>query len=238
MTDFLQFVSNKAKVYQPIAELLTEKLKVSKQNILLDLASGGGGGLIWLNHYIKQELPLLQITLTDYYPNIDAFKRTKKMADNFQFVDESVDARDVPQNLKVFRTQFLSFHHFKPKDAKQILQNAVDQESPIAIFEAQERSASSYFGMLISPIVLLLVTPFIKPLKFDRFFFTYFIPILPFCVLWDGLISCLRTYSVKEMKELVNTVKQSSEFNWDIGKKVEKSAKVLYLIGLPKHYTN
>lgn len=238
MTDFLQFLSNKAKIYKPIVPLLTKKLKASNQNTIVDLASGGGGGLLWLNEAIKKELPELKITLTDYYPNISAFKHTQKSANNFQFVTESIDARNVPKHLTGFRTQFLSFHHFKPTNAKQILQNAIDEQSPIAIFEAQDRSVYSIIGMLLSPLTLLFVTPFIKPFKIGRIIFTYFIPIIPICVLWDGLVSCLRTYSVQEMNSMVKSLQNFKGFNWEIGKKTEKNAKVLYLIGLPKNKEN
>ncbi|MEE9362216.1 MAG: hypothetical protein V3U92_06430 [Cellulophaga sp.] len=56
--------------------------------------------------------------LTDYYPNISAFERAKKLVDNIDFIEISVDARNVPIELNGIRTQFLSFHHFKPNDAK------------------------------------------------------------------------------------------------------------------------
>ena len=54
----------------------------------------------------------------------------------------------------------LSLHHFKPSDAAQILQNAVDSKSSIAIFEAQERSIPSIIAMLFSPLSVLFTTPF------------------------------------------------------------------------------
>jgi len=234
ITDFLQFLSNKAKVYKPIVSLLIEKLKASNQTTIVDLASGGGGGLLWLNKELNAELPNLKITLTDYFPNIDAFKHTQQLADNFNYIAEPIDARKVPEHLNGFRTQFLSFHHFKPNDAKQILQNTIDAKSPIAIFEAQDRSISSFVGMLFSPLTLLLVTPFIAPFKIGRIIFTYAIPILPICVLWDGIVSCLRTYSVKEMNALIESLQGAEKFDWEVGKQTEKNAKVLYLFGIPK----
>ncbi|MEM6642400.1 MAG: class I SAM-dependent methyltransferase [Bacteroidota bacterium] len=235
MTDFLQFLSNKAEVYRAVVPLVREKLKESKQHTIVDLASGGGGGLRWLNETLQKDLPNLKIILTDYYPNIDAFELTQKSSDNFQFVRDSIDARDVPESLKGFRTQFLSFHHFKPSDAEQILQNAIDANSPIAIFEAQDRSVGSFVGMLLSPIVLLFLTPFIKPFKMSRILFTYLIPILPLCILWDGIISCFRTYSVEEMQQIIDRLKNAKSFHWEVGKKTEKNSKILFLVGLPKN---
>ncbi len=234
ITDFLQFLSNKTKMYKPIIPIIKKGLEKSGTNQIIDLGSGGGGGLIWLNSVLKKEIPNLKIVLTDYYPNISAFKFTKKQADNFEYVEKSVDARNVPNELNGMRTQFLSLHHFKPEEAKQILQNAVNSKSSIAIFEAQERSVASILYMVFSPISVLLVTPFIRPFKFGRIVFTYLIPIVPLIVFWDGVVSSLRTYSVKEMKELVSKLNGTENYIWEIGRLKSGPGMILFLLGTKK----
>lgn len=233
-TDFLQFLSNKTKMYKLIIPVIEKGLKKSKTNQIIDLGSGGGGGLIWLNSELRKSIPDLKIILTDYYPNIPAFKYTKNQADNFEYVEKPVDARNVPSDLTGLRTQFLSLHHFKPADAKRILQNAIDTNSSIAIFEGQERSLPSILAMLISPITVLFTTPFIRPFKFGRIIFTYFIPIVPLFVLWDGVVSSLRTYSLKEMKELVADLTGIDNYEWEINKVKSGPAIILYLSGTKK----
>ena len=234
-TDFLQFLSNKAKIYKPVIPILEKGLKDSNTNQILDLASGGGGGLLWLNSELKKSIPDLKILLTDYYPNISAFEYTKTKASNIDFIATSIDAKNVPESLEGLRTQFLSLHHFRPKDAIKILQNAVDSNNGIAIFEAQERSLPSILAMVFSPISVLLTTPFIRPFKIGRIIFTYLIPIVPLFVLWDGIVSCLRTYSVKEMESLVNQLEHKARFNWTINKVKSGPGVVLYLLGIPKN---
>jgi len=233
-TDFLQFLSNKTKMYTPIVPLLEKAIKESGTNQIIDLGSGGGGGLIWLNDELKKNNTDLKILLTDYYPNISAFEHTKKLSENFDFIKTSVDARNVPKELIGIRTQFLSLHHFKSDDAKKILQNAINTDKSIAIFEAQERSIPSLFAMLFSPITILLTTPFIRPFKIGRIIFTYLIPIVPIFVLWDGIVSSLRTYSVKEMNGLVNELNDNQKFNWDIGRIKYGPGVIMYLIGTKK----
>ncbi|MEQ8425164.1 MAG: hypothetical protein RIA63_10680, partial [Cyclobacteriaceae bacterium] len=44
-TDFLQFLSNKTKMYKPIIPILKEGLEKSNTTQIIDLCSGGGGGL-------------------------------------------------------------------------------------------------------------------------------------------------------------------------------------------------
>jgi hypothetical protein len=233
-TDFLQFLSNKTKMYKPIVPLLSEALKNTEQNTIIDLASGGGGGLIWLNNELQKEHPSLKIILTDYFPNTKAFEHTKKQADNFEYITESVDARNVPDSLKGLRTQFLSLHHFRPEDAIQILQNAVNAKSGIALIEAQERSILSFIGVFLSPLTVIFTTPFIRPFSLGRIIFTYLIPIVPLFVWWDGMVSILRTYSVKEMNELVNQLDNKDSFHWKIGKVKSGPAVIQHLIGMPK----
>lgn len=53
-TDFLQFLVNKTKMYKPIIPLLKKGNKKGEKQQIIDLASGGGGGLIWLNGQLKK----------------------------------------------------------------------------------------------------------------------------------------------------------------------------------------
>ncbi len=234
MTDFLQFLSNKSQLYKPIIPILKKGLKAAGNDQILDLGSGGGGGLFWLNQALQNDIPNLKILLSDYYPNQKAFAYTQSQANNFDYVAERVDARAVPEHLKGLRTQFLSLHHFRPDDAVKILQNAVNAKSPIAIFEGQERTLPSIIAMLLSPISVWLTTPFIRPFKLGRILFTYLIPIVPLFVLWDGVVSSFRTYSVKEMQGLIDQVKGQADFDWELGKVKSGPGVVLYLLGTPK----
>ena len=233
-TDFLQFLSNKTKMYKPIIPIIKKGLDMAGTNKIVDLGSGGGGGLLWLNSELKKDIKDLKIVLTDFYPNKSAFKFTKSKSDNFEYEEKPIDARNVPKELKGLRTQFLSLHHFRPKDAALILQNAVDADSAIAIFEAQERSVPSIVAMLLSPISVLLTTPFIRPIKIGRILFTYLIPIVPLFVLWDGVVSSLRTYSVNEMKNLVEDLNGTDNYDWEINRIKSGPGVILYLLGTKK----
>lgn len=218
-------------MYKPVIPVLEKGLKASKTNKILDLGSGGGGGLLWLNEALKEKVPDLQIVLTDFYPNLSAFAYTQKQAQNFSAIEQPVDACQVPQNLEGLRTQFLSLHHFKPADARAILQNAVNAGKSIAIFEAQERSVPSILAMLFSPLTVIFTTPFIRPFKLARIIFTYLIPLVPLFVLWDGIVSSLRTYSVKEMNELVASLENAENYDWEIERVKSGPGLILYLLG-------
>ncbi|MEM8764612.1 MAG: hypothetical protein AAGD88_12410 [Bacteroidota bacterium] len=234
MTDFLQFLSNKTRLYDPIIPILVKGLQKSRTNTIIDLGSGGGGGLLSINNGLLGQMPEVQITMTDFYPNLSAFTHVNKVAPNIDYVKTPVDARKVPESLAGLRTQFLSLHHFKPKDAQAILQNAVDSGNAIAVFEAQERNLASLLGMLFSPLSVLFTTPLIRPFSWGRIVFTYLIPLVPVFVLWDGIVSCLRTYSIKEMKTIVKNLHQTETYDWEISKVKSGPGALLYLLGTKK----
>lgn len=235
-TDYLQYVANKFDFYKDMVPLLLKGVRKSRHKHIVDLASGGGGGWLKLSEHLHAEMPELTVKLTDYYPNRDAFEHlVAQKPDFFEFIPESVSALDVPSDLDGFRTQFLSFHHFKPKDAQQILQNAVDAQVPIAIFEAQVRDFAHLFKFAFSPIGILLLTPFIRPFKLSRIIFTYLIPIVPLFVFWDGLVSVLRTYSIEEMKAMTTRIRGGEDYTWEIRQHKSGSNTIQFAFGHPKN---
>ena len=201
---------------------------------IIDLGSGGGGGLVWLGKELQKKNSEIRIKFTDLFPNVEAFQHTTNQSDIFEYHSEPINAKNVPENLKGLRTMFLSFHHFHPKDAKMILQRAIHSNQPIAVLEIQDRSLPSIVAMLLSPVSVLFTTPFIRPFRWSRLFFTYLIPIVPFVVLWDGIVSALRTYTVEEMRNLINSLENNTAFEWNFNKKKSKTGFVIYTIGIPK----
>ena len=234
-TDFLQFGANTFDIYKELVPILVAAMRSSENHTVIDVASGGGGGLLKIAEHLKHSLPDLRIVLTDFYPNLAAFRQTKaRQPDVFEYVDYPVNAMDVPAPLQGFRTQFLSFHHFRPHEAKAILQNAVNNRQAIGIFEAQQRDLKTLIQRLFSPVFVWLATPFIRPFRLGRLLFTYLIPIIPLFVLWDGVVSVLRTYTAPELQQMVQEVDNHELFDWKIDVVQGRSGDILYLLGLPR----
>jgi len=81
---------------------------------------------------------------------------------------------------------------------------------------------------------VLVVTPFIRPFRWSRLLWTYLIPLVPMVTLFDGLVSCLRTYSIEELRDLAARL-DANDYLWDIGtvKSTSSPIPITYLIGVP-----
>jgi hypothetical protein len=128
---------------------------------------------------------------------------------------------------------FTSFHHFSPEDARAILQNAVDAREGIGIFEITRRAPLTIGLMFPWALMPFVCTPWIRPFRWSRLLWTYLIPIIPLVFLFDGVVSCLRTYRPQELREIVDTV-TAGEYHWEIGEHASGRVPITYLIGYPR----
>jgi hypothetical protein len=235
-TDYLQYIINFAKPYKSIAKLIRNALERMNTRRVIDLCSGGSGPWIGLQKIFEEDNYPIEVCLTDKYPNMEAFQLTKTVSQGqIGFYPEPVDIMRVPRGLDGFRTLFSAFHHFRPEAARAILKDAVLNRQGIGIFESTERSFGAILLIFISPLILLLVTPFIRPFRWSRLFWTYIIPAIPFLVWFDGVVSCLRTYTPSELREMVEELSDSG-YIWEIGKQKTDGSPIpiTYLIGYPK----
>ncbi|QNP50811.1 hypothetical protein H9L05_11505 [Hymenobacter qilianensis] len=114
-----------------------------------------------------------------------------------------VDATAVPAHLTGFRTIFSAFHHFTPAAAEAILADAVRQGAGIGVFEgAGKHWHEILLAWTILPIMQVMATPFMPPFRLSRLFFTFIIPLIPFCTIWDGTVSILRMYPTDRLLAL------------------------------------
>ena len=217
--DLLQYQLTLWGVYKLVVPELKKLMQTVNSVHIIDLCSGGGGALLQIQETLAQEGYPVSITLTDKYPNIEAFQKIRQLSNNqIDFRCEPVDAISVPDDLEGIRTLFTSFHHFKPATARKLLQNVVDNKAVIGVFEFTERKLSNVIKMiLVSPILVLCETPFVRPFKWSRLFWTYIIPLVPFIYLWDAMVSHLRTYSTEDLQDMVSEI-NSVNYHWEISK--------------------
>lgn len=235
ITNTLQFGVDHFEVYAPIAPLLQRVLDSTGSRSIVDICSGGGGPWLSLSRRLQGDGQTFHICLTDKYPNLRAFQNVRATSENYiSFYPDSVDAMRVPGALKGFRTMFTSFHHFSPEGARAILQDAVDARQSIGIFEITRRAPSVIGLMFPWAILSFFLTPLIRPFRWSRLFWTYVVPIIPLVLLFDGVVSCLRTYQPQELREMVEKL-NAAEYQWAIGVHLRTLGRppITYAIGHP-----
>ncbi|MFP6598016.1 MAG: class I SAM-dependent methyltransferase, partial [Candidatus Hydrogenedentota bacterium] len=183
-TDYLAYVEDVSKIYDPVVPVLAEAIRESGADRVVDLCSGGAGPWGRLQGLVSEELgKSIEVVLTDLNPNRAAFEYvSEKLGAGISFSDAPVDVLDVPEGMSGFRTLFSSFHHFRPDDARKILGDAVAKGEGIAVVEATHRSLVGILPMFHVPLIVWLVTPFIRPFRVSRLFWTYLVPLAPLII--------------------------------------------------------
>jgi hypothetical protein len=230
LTDFLQAVTTLANPYRPVVQPLAAALQRLKTRQIVDLCAGAGGPWPQLKPKLDAALGAQStILLTDFYP----YAGQAQPPAGATFHSAPIDARAVPPELGGLRTLFAGFHHFRPADAQAILADAVARQRGIALFEGTQRSPIGLLAVLISPLIVLLITPRIRPFRWRRIIFTYLLPIVPLGVLFDGVVSCLRTYTPDELRAM--TAAAGPHYRWSIGelRTPGNPLPITYALGLP-----
>jgi hypothetical protein len=222
LTDFLQFTINLGRTYTAIVPMLRDAIVRSGATSVLDLCSGAGGP--WRT--IGAELPV-PVLLSDKFPNRAA------RSGAVPFHPSPVDAASVPSSLPGFRTIFTAFHHFRPPEARAILADAVRQRQGIGVFEISRRALPEMAVIALTWLAVLVFVPFIRPIRWSRLAWTYLPPVLPLVGAFDGVVSCLRTYSPAELRELLHGL---DTYDWQVGETRSRWSPlvVTYLVGVPK----
>ncbi len=237
MTDYLRYLISLVQFYQPIIPLILEGMKNTNTSQIIDLCSGGGGSIEQVYKGLnEQSNDTIRIILTDKFPNVSAYTfLEQKTQGGISYSAESVDAGQVDQSLTGFRTIFSGIHHFDEAFTKKVLKDAVDSKAGIGIFDGGDKNILAIFFILIfQPITFFFLTPFFKPFRFSRLVFTYLIPIIPFCTMWDGIVSITRLYHPNQLLKLAQEV-DNTNYTWKAGKKKSGfGMHITYLVGYPK----
>jgi hypothetical protein len=233
-TDFLEFITNLTDLYSPVRPLLLGAIRESGSRSIVDLCSGGGGPWLspaWRAARCSSQWPLI-VWLTDKFPSTVLRSRLNKSDDSLRMVNDPVDATAVSPGLRGFRTIFASFHHFSDQAAVRLLADAVSSGEGIATAEVTSRTLKALAVICLVPWACLLMTPFIRPFRLSRLLLTYLVPLIPITILWDGIVSCARTRTPEELKQLT---KGLAQFNWTAGylSGTRLPLPVVYLVGVP-----
>lgn len=244
LTAFLQVSTETMKLFDAARPVLRDVLLRHRARggaaRIVDLCSGGGGPLLSILERLGDVTgPGFEAVLTDLFPNHPAFdaaearRSLRARGVNVRAHRASVDATRVPPALEGVRTLFNALHHFRPEDARRILDDAARSGQPICAFEVVERHPTSLAVIATVPLAVLALTPLTHPDR-RRLALTYALPVIPLASGWDGVASCLRAYSLDELEDLAASMKVPG-YRFSVGRARRGAIplRVTWLVGEP-----
>ncbi len=218
LTDFLSCVW-KSGVYTNALDMIADLMKKTGRKQMVDLCSGRGEYVpVFLRKIRKKnECADLHAVQTDLYPHHIAFEAP---VEGVEYCRESLCAEDAIRKFDGVAVMFSALHHFNEEDLERIFRTAAQCGRPIAFFDVSQRR---FFRDVLSnawlPFLLFVFTPFIRPWRFSRFFFTYLIPVVPVLIVTDGVLSRLKAYKPSEIEAITKKVeKEFPGYRFEIGR--------------------
>jgi hypothetical protein len=191
--EYISFLVDRFKVYDGfIKYFITSPQPVQP---MIDLCSGSGKPAI---NFFRKTNYFSQLLLTDKYPGKWPINDT-----GIPYETYSVDVLKMEFKPGTCYTMFNAFHHFSDKDKLKVTQKIQASGSGAFMMEIIEPDIICLLKVLfITTIGNLLLTPLIRPFSLKRLFFTYILPINMITITFDGLVSVLKSRSVKQYQKL------------------------------------
>ncbi|ATB29471.1 hypothetical protein [Melittangium boletus] len=224
--DYLRVVLDRMRPYDGVAPQLAELLRTAGTDRVVDLCSGAGGPWRTLLPALRAVHGQAEVVLTDLHP-----VPRQDLPPGAHYRDTPVDATRIPEELTGVRTLFEGLHHFPPERARALLADAAERGVPFAAFELTQRSLPYLLGQFLLVIPLVWgFTPRIRPRHWWRLALTYLVPLIPLLVLWDGVVSSLRTYAPADLEKLTTGL-GGEGYRWRSGVQRVGGMTITYLIG-------
>ncbi len=232
--DYLRGIVTLTRLFEPAAPRIARLLRGAGTDQVVDLCSGAGGPWPALAPFVEASLGMpIHVHLTDLHPDPGAWAWIEARAHRgVTGHPGSVRADRVPDALPGVRTLFDGFHHLPPAAARAVLADASRMRVPILTAEAVERSLAGLVGVLFSPLLVWLVTPFLRPPSIPRLLLTYVVPLVPFLVLWDGVVSVFRAYRPEELLAL--SAGLPGDMEWQVDRSRPRGPGATFLTGTPR----
>jgi len=192
-TEFIGFVVIRFTIYRAFIKYINS-LSLTQQP-MTDLCSGSGEPAV---HIFQESNCFNHLILSDKFPNKISIHN-----DKISYLSESTDVLEMEFQPNGCYTMFNAFHHFKDEDKLRITQNIIASGSRSFFVEILEPNIVCLVKVLfLTSIGNLLLTPLVKPFSFKRLFFTYIIPINIVTITYDGIVSVLKSRTVKAYRKL------------------------------------
>ncbi len=237
VTDVLAVGMRLLGLHAVIAPVLAAAMRHTGDRAIVDLCAGGTGAWASLHPALVGALGApVTVVFTDLRPSEEGRRRVEGADEpSWVYGATSVDARAVPPELVGFRTVFNAFHHFQPGEATGILADAVACGEGVLVVETLSRTPRDLIHSVVlgagTPVFSLLASPW----SWRRLFWTFVVPLLPAVIVFDAVVSCLRTHDRASLDAMIASI-PSDGYTWSHGRAPLRFglATAHWLIGVPR----
>jgi hypothetical protein len=144
----------------------------------------------------------LELVVCDINPDLAAYDRlVERYGNRIRTLRSPVDFSQPRQwEPRTLLCLSATLHHIPAQARAQVLATLVDSADGVVIFEPLRKTRLSIlfaFGSLV-PSLLLPATKLFQAGSLRRIFWCWLFPIAPLLFVWDGVISCVREWTVAE----------------------------------------
>jgi len=203
--------------YRGVANLVARVAREIQADHLVDLASGGAGHLdMLLEEASDHNINIPKVIASDLHPIVGRWQRLRAKwgGGRFDYIECPVVANDTLPSGTNFCSIFSAFHHFDPDYASKFLSTTLAQVDAMIIGEISTRSWACLFYM-VAGFPLIVLSPFVTgTFSWRRLFWVTVCPVASLIVMFDGVVTSLRTYTPVEIWAMVpDEVRQHFDYN-------------------------
>ena len=198
------------KIHKLWIPVIREFYQSVNSKVIMDPCAGSGHVNFLLEQEFREEKEI-KFILSDFMTNrAPMFSRKINDGNNprLKYIENSVDVLNMQEEeLKIPKMFINSFHHFDKEQVSKILSSHAKAEADVLILEYCRKTFLNFVSIFLGPIIGILLFPFIVK-KEDfllSFLFVFIIPIIPAMLLWDGIVSSLRTYGPNDIREILTS---------------------------------
>jgi hypothetical protein len=223
--DFIGAIVKWFALYQPLTAVLKQLLQQNNLWQITDCCSGNGAPAIYMHQQLEG---VVQTVLTDKFP-----QQLYRSAEGIVYKNESFDVTQLQPDAQQLYTMYNAFHHFSTAEQEKILHQFAGKRTAFIIAEILQPDVFTFIKIVFTTTIgQLLLTPFIRPFSLVRLFFTYLLPVNIVTMTYDGIVSVLKSKTVKQYQQLAEHINTSS-YSITVGNIKGSTASLIYITGTP-----
>ncbi len=196
-----------------------ETLRVAKEQRCDAIIEMGAGTAPLARRLVRNpDLGNVQVVVCDLHPDRDTYQAlAREHSGKIRPIFESVDMMKEHSFASFGQRQMLvlsaSFHHIPPAARIKTLRALLASAPHVLIFEPLRRTLESliygptvFSTALLSPLVFIRRHGLHREGHWRRIFWTWFVPLAPIMLAWDGFVSAARMWTAQEWHEAFESI--------------------------------